>query len=120
MFTDETRLVIGVDTHRDAHAYAVVERATGVVVDQFEYPADQAGYRDALRHAKRVGVGGRAWAAEGTGSYGSGLTRLLQSDGELVVEVRNLSSRLRRSSRLISELGPRGRRATWLWLTAQS
>ncbi len=87
MFADETRLVIGVDTHRDAHAYAVVERATGAVVDQFEYPADQAGYRDALRRAKRVGPGGRAWAVEGTGSYGSGLTRLLRRAGERVVEV---------------------------------
>ncbi len=29
MFTDDVVFVIGVDTHRDTHAYAVVGRATG-------------------------------------------------------------------------------------------
>ena len=87
MFTDDDVFVIGVDTHRDTHAYALVERATGVIVDQFQLPADGAGYRDALRRANRVGRGGRVWAVEGTGSYGAGLTHVLQDAGEVVVEV---------------------------------
>ncbi len=74
MFTDDDVFVIGVDTHRDTHAYAVVERATGVIVDQFQSSADGAGYRDALRRVRRAGRGGRVWAIEGTGSYGAGLT----------------------------------------------
>ncbi|MDP9463072.1 MAG: IS110 family transposase [Actinomycetota bacterium] len=87
MFTDDATFVIGVDTHRDSHAYAVVECATGAVCDQFEYPADAAGYRDALCRAERLGGGGLVWAVEGTGSYGAGLTFLLQSVGGRVVEV---------------------------------
>ena len=87
MFTDDTAFVIGVDTHRDTHAFAVLDRATGAVLDEFECPADSTGYRDALRRAKRSGRGGRVWAVEGTGSYGAGLTTLLQSVGERVVEV---------------------------------
>lgn len=87
MFTDDVVFVIGVDTHRDTHAYAVVERATGVIVDQFQSSADGAGYRDALRRVKRAGRGGRVWAIEGTGSYGAGLTDVLQAAGERVAEV---------------------------------
>ena len=79
MFSDDVVFVIGVDTHRDTHAYAVVQRATGVIVDQFQFPADGAGYRDALRRVRRAGGGGRVWAVEGTGSYGAGLTDVLQA-----------------------------------------
>ena len=87
MFSDDVVFVIGVDTHRDTHAYAGVERATGVIVDQFQSPADGAGYRDALRRVRRAGGGGRVWAVEGTGSYGAGLTDHLHAAGERVVEV---------------------------------
>ena len=87
MFSDDARFVIGVDTHRDTHAYAVVERVTGAVVDEFLCPARAGGYRDALTRTKRLGCDGRAWAVEGTGSYGAGLTRALHRAGEVVVEV---------------------------------
>lgn len=86
MFTEDEVFVIGVDTHRDTHAYAVVDRVSGLVVDQFQLPADGGGYRHALQRAVRVG-GGRVWAVEGTGSYGAGLTDHLQGAGERVVEV---------------------------------
>ena len=86
MFTDDEVFVIGVDTHRDTHAYAIIDRASGQVIDQFMFPADSGGYRQARRRAARAG-GGRVWAVEGTGSYGAGLTDYLQGVGERVVEV---------------------------------
>jgi transposase len=49
--------------------------------------ATRAGYRDALRFAQRHAVGRRAWAIEGTGSYGAGLARFLAERGELVLEL---------------------------------
>ena len=52
MFTDDEVFAIGVDTHRDTHAYAVVDRATGQVIDQFQFPPIPAG--TARRYAARV------------------------------------------------------------------
>jgi len=85
MLTDQVDVVIGVDTHKDTHTAAVVDRFGGVL-DSFEFPANQAGYRSAL---DRVGTaeGTRVWGVEGTGSYGAGLTVLLVAAGERVVEV---------------------------------
>jgi transposase len=86
MFTQHGGLVIGVDTHRDTHAYAVCDAATGQVIDQFTCPATATGYAIAQQ---RVGTadGGVVWAIEGTSSYGHGLTRMLSNAGERVVEV---------------------------------
>jgi transposase len=86
MFTQHGGLVIGVDTHRDTHAYAVCDAATGQVIDQFTCPATATGYAMAQQ---RVGTahGGVVWAIEGTSSYGHGLTRILSGAGERVVEV---------------------------------
>lgn len=86
MLPQDVMHVIGVDTHRDTHTYAIVERATGLVVDEFQFPADGGGYRAALRRVPRT-AGGRVWAIEGTGSYGAGLTDHLQTAGEIVFEV---------------------------------
>jgi transposase len=45
------------------------------------------GYRETLCFAERYAVGARAWAIEGTGSYGAGLARYLAERGETVLEV---------------------------------
>ncbi len=79
-------VVIGVDTHRDLHALALVERASGMVLAEAEIGADRAGYRKALRLA-RSRAGGRVWAIEGCGCYGAGVARFLVARGERVVEV---------------------------------
>ncbi len=50
-------------------------------------PATRRGYRQALRLARRQAPGRRAWALEGTGSYGAGLARFLHARGEQVLEV---------------------------------
>src|SRR5436190_4941583 len=49
--------------------------------------ANARGYRDLLRIACRHAPGRRAWAIEGTGSYGAGLARYLAGRGETVLEV---------------------------------
>jgi len=85
MLADDVEWVIGVDTHKQAHTAAVVDRLGGVS-ETFEFCADPAGYRRVL--ARVAGRGGlRVWGVEGTGSYGAGLTGFLQGAGERVVEV---------------------------------
>ena len=86
MVADRFDVVIGVDTHRDAHALALVRCRDGVLVAEEELPANRAGYRAALRLGKRSGRR-RLWALEGTGSYGAGLARFLAERGERVLEV---------------------------------
>ena len=95
MLADELDYVVGVDPHRDEHALGVVEVRTGVVVFETSVAADGGGYDEALRVAEQHAPGRRAFAVEGTGSYGAGLTRFLASCGERVFEV----GRLRRERR---------------------
>jgi transposase len=92
MLADELDFVVGVDPHRDSHALAVVEARTGAVVFEMAVAADGGGYREALLVAERYAPGRRAFAVEGAGSFGAGLTRFLTARGERVFEV----SRLRR------------------------
>jgi transposase len=88
MLADELDFVIGVDTHRDAHALAVVAApAGGVVFLEPWLPASPRGYRRALRLAHVHAPSVRAFAVEGTGSYGAGLARFLAEQGERVHEV---------------------------------
>src|SRR4051794_30933128 len=87
MLAEQVDYVIGVDTHRDQHALAVVAAPTGAVVAQRSVAADARGYREAVRFADRFARGARAWAIEGAGHYGAGFTRFLASQGEAVVEV---------------------------------
>ena len=49
--------------------------------------ASARGYAEALRFAERHARGVRAWAVEGAGHYGAGLTRYLGERGETVLEV---------------------------------
>lgn len=87
MLADELDYVLGVDTHRDAHVLAVVTAPAGAVLAGNEIAASRSGYREALRFAQRHATGRRAWAIEGTGSYGAGLARFLAEQGELVLEL---------------------------------
>jgi transposase len=95
MLADALDYVIGVDPHRDSHAFAIVEAASGGLVLEGHVAATVPGYVEALESAQTHGSGRRAWAIEGTGSYGAGLARFLAERGELVVEV----GRLRRQRR---------------------
>jgi transposase len=90
MLADELDYVIGVDPHRDAHAFAVVEVRSGGVVFEATAVADGEGYAGVLRLADQHAAGRRVFAVEGTGSFGAGLTRFLLSHGERVLEVGRL------------------------------
>src|SRR6266700_3527414 len=87
MLADELDYVLGVDTHRDEHVMAVVTAPAGGVVAGAAAATNGRGYRELLRVAERHAPGPRAWAIEGTGSYGAGLARFLSEHGEAVLEV---------------------------------
>jgi transposase len=95
MLADEVDFVVGVDPHRDSHALAVVDVVSGAVVFEATVVADSDGYARALASVDEHAAGRRAFAIEGTGSYGAGLTRFLTDRGEQVLEV----GRLRRERR---------------------
>ena len=96
MVADGLDYVIGVDTHRDEHVVAVVAAPVGAVVAGRSVSADARGYAGALRFASDYADGRRAWAIEGTGSYGAGLARYLRRRGETVYEVSRTPSSGRR------------------------
>ena len=87
MLADKLDYVLGVDTHRDEHVMAVVAAPAGGVIASGAVAANAPGYRELLRFAERHAPGRRAWAIEGTGSYGAGLARFLAGRGELVLEL---------------------------------
>ena len=95
MLADQLDYVVGVDPHRDTHAFAVVHVLSGAVVFEATIAASSRGYAEALRLVDAHAPGRRAFAVEGSGSFGLGLTRFLTSRGEQVLEV----SRLRRERR---------------------
>jgi transposase len=86
MLAESVDVVIGVDTHRDSHALAVVDASLGVLMVEERVEASREGYRRALRLADRHGRR-RLWAVEGTGAYGVGLARFLKERGERVLEL---------------------------------
>jgi hypothetical protein len=96
MLADRLDYVVGVDTHRDEHAVAVVDAHTGAVIAQTTTAASAGGYADAVGFADRHAPGDRLWAIEGTGHYGAGLVRHLQRQGEQVHEVGRTSRGERR------------------------
>jgi transposase len=95
MFADQVDYVVGVDPHRDSHALAIVHVLSGAVVFETTIAASSQGYAEALQLVDAHAPGRRAFAVEGSGSFGAGLTRFLTSRGERVLEV----SRLRRERR---------------------
>jgi transposase len=88
MLCDLVDHVIGVDTHRDSHSSAIVTVAGGGVIETTTATADRDGYEALLCWAaEHTEPSERVWAIEGTGSYGAGLTRHLEAEGEWVIEV---------------------------------
>jgi transposase len=95
MLADQVDYVVGVDPHRDSHALAIVHVLSGAVVFETTIAASSEGYAEALQLVDAHAPRRRAFAVEGSGSFGAGLTRFLTSRGERVLEV----SRLRRERR---------------------
>jgi transposase len=83
---DVVDVVIGVDTHVHSHSAAVVDARTGGVLDEITVEATADGYTRLVEFAGEHAVL-RAWAIEGTGGHGAGLTRHLARGEEVVVEL---------------------------------
>lgn len=79
-------VVIGVDTHVHTHSAAAVDARTGGVVDEITVEANADGYARLVEFADEHAVL-RAWAIEGTGGHGAGLTRHLARREEVVIEL---------------------------------
>jgi transposase len=83
------RYVVGVDTHAKVHQYAIVEAATGRVLDEAGFPTSGNGLaRAAAWIGRRTGgeVDAVLVSCEGTGSYGTKLVRVLLQIGYRVVD----------------------------------
>ncbi|MGB8436583.1 MAG: IS110 family transposase [Burkholderiales bacterium] len=92
----QPEVILGVDTHLDVHVGVVID-AVGRVQGTLAIATNPSGYEQLLDWARGFGVLRRA-GVEGTGSYGSGLTRFLEGRGITVIEV-NRPDRSRRRSR---------------------
>ena len=80
MLAEQVDYVVGVDTHRDQHALAIVDAHTGAVIAQTTTAASAARLRG-RRRASQIGTRPAlvsVWAIEGSGHYGAGLVRHLQ------------------------------------------
>jgi transposase len=86
MLTELVELVIGVDTHTDTHTAVLVAADTRAVLATATISTEPDGYAELVALAEQHG-GLRAWAIEGAGGYGAGLTRHLAAAGELVIEL---------------------------------
>ena len=79
-------VVIGVDTHVHTHSAAVLDTATGGVLDEITVEATTEGYAELVEFANNHATL-RAWAIEGTGGHGAGLSRHLLETSEIVIEL---------------------------------
>ncbi len=91
---EEGEIVGGVDTHKQTHVAAVLDRV-GQLLGTSEFPATSAGYRELLGWLRGHGAVSLI-GVEGTGSYGAGLARYLARAGIPVVEVIRPNRQLRR------------------------
>src|SRR4051812_18150003 len=73
MLADQLDYVVGIDPHRDSHALAVVHVVSGAVLFEAAVDASSDGYAHALTLVDQHAPGRRAFAVEGTGTFGAGL-----------------------------------------------
>jgi transposase len=79
-------VIVGVDTHGDAHVAAAFTSDLGRPLGHLTIATTPAGYRRLLEWARDFGREPR-FGVEGTGSYGAGLARFLAAAGCTVIEV---------------------------------
>lgn len=90
MLADEVDYVVGVDTHRDEHAIAVIDQLGSIVMEAVT-ATNEAAFARLLEQIDGRAPCPRAWAIAGSGSYGAGLVRFLTDRGERVLEVHRLT-----------------------------
>lgn len=92
----EPRIVYGgVDTHLDVHVAAVIDDA-GRLLGTRSFPTTPLGLKGMERWLSKHGSVA-AIGVEGTGTYGLGLQRVLQTAGHQVIEVNRPNRQLRRA-----------------------
>ena len=91
---EETLVILGVDTHADAHV-AVALDGLGRRLGDKTLPSTEAGYAALVAWAEEFGALQRA-GVEGSGSFGVGLVRFLRARGVQVVEVNRPNRQHRR------------------------
>jgi transposase len=87
------QIIIGVDTHKSNHI-AVAINSQGARLGTLTIPTTSRGYQDLEAWARGFGAV-KAFGLEGTGSYGAGLSRSLQSKGHTVLDVMRPNRQLR-------------------------
>ncbi len=83
------RFVVGVDTHAKVHQYAILQAGTGRVLDEAAFATSGAGLARAVAWIGRRTAGeveAVLISAEGTGSYGARLAKVLGESGYRVVD----------------------------------
>jgi transposase len=92
----DREVIGGVDTHGHTHHAAIIDAQLGRHLDDRQFPATTAGYRELAAwmhaHGPLVAVG-----VEGTGAYGAELARHLARAGLTVIEVDRPDRKTRRS-----------------------
>jgi transposase len=91
---DRGEVILGVDTHKDIHAAAVLTEI-GTLVASKAFPATAVGYQRMVAWARSFGTVRRA-GVECTGSYGAALTRHLRAHDIDVVEINQPDKSARR------------------------
>ena len=84
----------GVDTHRDEHVAAALDRVGGLL-GTASFPTSTASYTALLAWLRTYGEACSV-GVEGTGSYGAGLTRHLTSNKIVVLEISRPDRQVRR------------------------
>jgi transposase len=92
---EATVVTVGVDTHLETHTAVAVDQL-GRRLGEIEITTDDAGFDELVLWAESLGEI-EALGIEGTGSYGAGLTRYLQAQGFLVLEVTRPKRETRRN-----------------------
>ena len=104
-----TRVIVGVDTHRDEHVAVAIDRL-GAWLGQHNLRAVSSGYDGLHRWASGLGET-VVFGIEGTGSYGAGLARFLAARGCTIFEVnrpdRSTRRRLGKSDPVDAEMAAR-------------
>ena len=87
--------VVGVDTHAKKHVYAIVDTATGGLLQTRDFPTTSAGISRAIAWVARLTGADLAalWVIEGAASYGALLAGAVGAAGYTVVEAARMDAR---------------------------
>lgn len=94
-----SRLIVGVDTHKDVHVAAAID-ARGALLAIGHFGVSTTGYRQLLDWAHQLqtaaGAAEVVYGIEGTSSYGVGLAAVIRATGAQIFEVGRPNRRDRR------------------------